>query len=131
PNAIGGRYQDRLMHPGKGAVEHATEAADLRKRPRIESGARKFLDLFGRAIGSVDIYPGRRVGCRFCHRRKSLVIARAAEMIVQRIAIALVSDSILYRRDTEYLIKVAEKTTGSTTAKCLLFPKTPSLKFAD
>ena len=52
-------------------------------------------------------------------------------MFVQRIAIAFVSNSILYRRYAEYLIRVAEKTAGSTTAKCLLFTKTPNLKLTD
>ena len=52
-------------------------------------------------------------------------------MFVQRIAITFVSNSILYRRYAEYLIRVAEKTAGSTTTKSLLFPKTPNLKFAD
>ena len=69
-DAISRGYQHRLPHPGKRAVEHAAEAANLRKRARIESSARKFFDLFRRAIGRVDIYAGRRVGCRFCHWNK-------------------------------------------------------------
>src|SRR5205809_982260 len=36
-NAIRGCDQHRLPHLGKRAVEHAAEAANLRKRPRIES----------------------------------------------------------------------------------------------
>ena len=51
-------------------------------------------------------------------------------MIVQRIAVTLNSNSILHRCDVEYLIKVAENTADATTAKRLLFPKTPNLKLA-
>ena len=52
-------------------------------------------------------------------------------MIAQRIAITSVSNSIFYRCDVEYLIKVAEKTAGSTTAKCLLLTKPSNLKLTD
>jgi len=56
---------------------------------------------------------------------------RAAEVIIQRIAITLISNSILYRSKAEYLIKVAKKTAGPMTAKCFLFTKAPDLKLAD
>ena len=52
-------------------------------------------------------------------------------MIFQRFAITLVSNSILYRCDVEYLIKVTKKTTDTTTTMCFLCTKTPNLKLTD
>ena len=52
-------------------------------------------------------------------------------MIIQRIAITLISNSILYRSKAEYLIKVAENTADATTAKRLLLTKPPNLKLTD
>ena len=57
-----------LPHFGKRAVEHAAEAADFRERARVESGARKFLNLFGCAIRGIDVDAGISVSCGFRHR---------------------------------------------------------------
>ncbi len=66
-DAIGRRYQHRLAHSGKRAIEHAAKAANLRQRARVEGGARQFFDLFRGAVGGVYVYAGVAIGCGFGH----------------------------------------------------------------